>query len=174
MNEYFKIILTSGLTVIGGVLVYIVGQIISKLFLDPINAQSKAIEDISETLVYYANTYSNPTVDINQFNINKDYQETRQALRKRASVLVARTNAVKCYSFFVKNNFVLSRNTINKVSEDLIGLSNNLHIYTHGKPESLQDAIAKNNGLVLEIRNLLGLPEMKDDENKKSNETISE
>ncbi len=41
-------------------------------------------------------------------------------------------------------------------------------------PVVFQDAIVKNNGLALEIRNLLRLPEMKDDEDKGSIETSSE
>ncbi|MFN6188908.1 MAG: hypothetical protein ACK460_22975, partial [Microcystis sp.] len=62
MSELFKIILTSSLTVIGGIIVLVVGQIITKFFIEPIHEQAKAIGEIAYSLTMYSNVYGNPGI----------------------------------------------------------------------------------------------------------------
>jgi hypothetical protein len=52
--ELVKIFLTSGLTIVGDVLVFVLGQVIQKSLLDPVHEQSKAIGEIYFGLVYDA------------------------------------------------------------------------------------------------------------------------
>jgi len=62
MFQLTQIILTSSLTVLGGVLIYIIGQIISLFFIEPIHEQKKIIGEVDDALGFYANIYCNPGV----------------------------------------------------------------------------------------------------------------
>jgi hypothetical protein len=60
MSELDKILLTSGLTIAGGFLVYVFGQIATRFLIDPYHEYRKTVGEIADTLVYYANIYMNP------------------------------------------------------------------------------------------------------------------
>lgn len=53
MSEGMRIVLTALVTIIVGVIVYVAGQLISKLVLDPLQEQRKAIAEIHIALVYW-------------------------------------------------------------------------------------------------------------------------
>ena len=55
MTEITKIILTSSLTVMGGVIVLVVGQIVVKFLLEPFQNHRKLIGEIANSLILYAN-----------------------------------------------------------------------------------------------------------------------
>ncbi|MCJ7635467.1 hypothetical protein MUP77_24145, partial [Candidatus Bathyarchaeota archaeon] len=59
MSELFKIVLTSSLTIFGGIVVLTMGQIITKFFIEPIHEQFRLIGEINDSLIYYANVYCN-------------------------------------------------------------------------------------------------------------------
>ena len=121
MSEAFKIFLTSGLTVLGGVLIYTLGQFISKFFIEPIHAQAKCIEHISHSLIFYANVYCN--VSNKQHDIREKISNT---IRHQASVLISRTNMIRVYSFFEHLKLVPKRDDVDKAVAELIGLSNSI------------------------------------------------
>ncbi len=56
MSEY----LTASITILGGFIVFVLGQIVVKFFIEPIHEQSKTIGEIAYSLIFYANLYSNP------------------------------------------------------------------------------------------------------------------
>ena len=60
MSELMKIVLTSAFTVFGGILVIVFGQVATKFFVEPIHEQSRAISEIIDSLIFYANLYINP------------------------------------------------------------------------------------------------------------------
>jgi len=121
MSETLKIFLTSGLTIIGGVLIYTMGQVISKFFIEPIHSQAKCIEKISHSLIFYANIYANVRND--QHDIRKKVSNTT---RHQASILAARTNMIKFYRLFELLMLVPKRNDVEKAVGELIGLSNSI------------------------------------------------
>lgn len=53
MSELEKIFFTSALTIFGGVLVYVIGQVTSKFLIDPIHEQKKLIGEIGDSLIFY-------------------------------------------------------------------------------------------------------------------------
>ncbi|MFN4857260.1 MAG: hypothetical protein ACK5EU_02905 [Pseudanabaena sp.] len=122
MSELFKIILTSSLTVIGGIIVLVVGQIITKFFIEPIHEQAKAIGEIAYSLTMYSNVYGNPGI-----LKREKMDEASTSLRKCAGQLLARTYALKPYWFWEKLGVVRKFDAVELASKRLIGLSNFLY-----------------------------------------------
>ncbi len=146
MNEVYKIFLTSALTIIGGVIIYSLSQIISKFLIEPINKQAETIGDISDALVYYAREYSSPG------RLRREMlDEAHDRLRKLASLLTARTYMIVWYSFFQKIGFVRDLKSVETASRKLIGLSNSVY-------GGVGDNGIDNTNKANEIRQLLNIP----------------
>jgi hypothetical protein len=111
--------LTAGITIFGGFFVFVLGQIVIKFFIEPIQKQSEAIGDIAHSLIYYADQYSNPGS-----GKPEDIKETSNVLRKLASELVAKTYVIKLYIIWESLKLVPKRNAIMEAHSNLIGLSN--------------------------------------------------
>jgi len=131
-------IITATLTVFGGIVVFLVGQVIVVLFVERIRIQARTIEEIAETIVHYARDYSSP------LNINQLTTEEREELRGKADhlrVLSARLRAtavtLKYYRLFEMLRLVLPRERIIEASKSLMGLSN----VTPPSHETLRDGI---------------------------------
>jgi hypothetical protein len=122
MSEIFKIILTSSLTVIGGIIVLVIGQIITKFFIEPIHEQAKVIGEIAYLLTMYSNVYGNPGI-----LKPEKMDEASTSLRRCAGQLLARTYALKPYWFWEKLGVVPKIEAVELVSKRLIGLSNFLY-----------------------------------------------
>lgn len=56
----FNMLFTAAFTILGGVFVFSLSQLILKFLIEPIHEQRKAIGEILFGLVYYANSYANP------------------------------------------------------------------------------------------------------------------
>lgn len=122
MSELFKIILTSSFTLISGVVVLVVGQIITKFFIEPIHEQGKIIGEIAYSLTMYSNVYSNPGI------VKREkMDEASTVLRKCASQLLAVTYSLKLYWLWEKLKIVPQCDAIELASMKLIGLSNFLY-----------------------------------------------
>jgi len=119
MSEVFKIILTSSLTIIGGVIVFLLSEIINKFIISPIHEQKKIIGEIADSLIYYANIYTSQ-VGAKQ----EQLIEASEALRQLATLLRSKTQLIPSYSVFVAMHVVLPIDNINTASRELIGLSN--------------------------------------------------
>ena len=122
MSDLFKIFLTSSLTVVGGVLIFVIGQIIEKFLIEPIHEQSNVIGEIADSLIFYADLYSNPGI-----GKPEEMDEASQALRRQASRLMARTHAIRCYWLMQLLRIVPKHKDILKARQNLIGLSNSIH-----------------------------------------------
>lgn len=108
------------LTVISGVIVFVISQLFIEYFLNPIKEYKKLKADIAYTLTYYACYYMNPiTLDNNNKMDKSKWDEAMEELRKRAS---------ECVSFSQRrplfNPFVLGKEKLHIVEKELIGLSN--------------------------------------------------
>ena len=116
MSELEKVLLTSFLTVFGGIVVYIAGQIVMKFLIEPIHSYKKLIGEIAYSLVFYASAVS----DIPGPN------DPKSTLRKQASELMSTTYAIPAYSFWAFCGLFPKQKNIIKASAYLIGLSNSL------------------------------------------------
>ena len=143
MSEIEKIFLTSSLTICGGVLVIVFGQVFIRFFLDPITDLRKLLGEIADNLVYFGNVYSNPGVAREEL-----IAKARKVFRQNASLLRSRAHAIPLYPFFVILKLIPRQNHISEASRNLIGLSNSL---TQGEPRI-------NHERAQQIRTALGLP----------------
>jgi len=82
-------LLTAALTILGGIVVFVGGQLISRFIIEPVQAQRAAIGGVVHTLVLFQDIYSNPGVARNDLNV-----EAARAIRQVASDLMAKTFAV--------------------------------------------------------------------------------
>jgi len=147
MNEITKILLTSFLTILGGVIVYTVGQIISKFFIEPIHHQGEIIGEIADALIYHARAYGSPGF------LEKEYLDKASGrFRQLASLLRSRSYMIRWYGVFKSLKLVPSLNEVEGASKELIGLSNSLH------DKQTDEGITKNYERVNKIRKLLGIP----------------
>jgi len=114
MSELFKIVLTACLTIAGGIILFVLGQIIEKWFIEPVLAFKRAKGGVAWVLTFYADIYSNPGITKPEL-----MEEASKALRKKASDLMETINAIP-------TNFLSrrSKGNILEASRNLIGLSN--------------------------------------------------
>lgn len=103
--------LQAALTVLGGVFVLVVGQVIVKFFIEPFQERAKLLGEIAGSLIYYANTTS---------------AEARDVLRRQASQLMSTTNAIPMYSVWVLLSMgrLPGYENVNDASVELVGMSN--------------------------------------------------
>ena len=121
MSDLDKILLTSSLTICGGVLILVIGQVLMKLFIEPLFAVRSLISDIADNLVFYAHLYANPGTDSPELR-----QEAKNVLRQKASHLRARAHVLPLYTLFALIRLIPPRKSVTQASGDLIGLSNGI------------------------------------------------
>lgn len=119
LSQVTQILLTSGLTITGGLFVLVVGQVVIKFIIEPIQEQAKTIGKIASDLIYYANIYTNPGL-----GDEKELNDASKALRQHASQLRGQTQAIPWYRFWSMLGFVPTRDNVIKASANLISLSN--------------------------------------------------
>ncbi|MGO8990456.1 MAG: hypothetical protein ACLQGU_02520 [bacterium] len=113
--------MTTLLTVVSGALVFIIGQIAIKFFLDPINEQSKVMRQIISSMIFHGDLISNPGPE----PADKRMQLC-ELLRHQAGDLSASTNGIPWYNFWESIGLVPKRDRILSVCSALIGLSNSV------------------------------------------------
>jgi len=119
---------TTFLTVISGTLVFSLGQIFSRFFIDPIHALKLTIAHIDEILIFHANRYANPSMEQNEA---KAMDECQAILRQCASELRSKVYLVPCYGLFAKVGAVPKAKEIQEAATFLIQISNNLRVPSH-------------------------------------------
>ena len=131
------------ITIISSVLIFVTGQIILKLIIEPWQLQRECFVKISHHLLLYASIFSNPGV--------REQSETKNALfetRKLASELVAAASIrVPCYNLFSKIKIFHSMEKVIKVKENLIFLSNSQDSLKNGeKIDEMKELLGQNFG----------------------------
>lgn len=119
MSETFKIVLTSALTIIGGVVVYLVSQVLSKFVIDPIHEQKKTIGQVADALIYHRNVYSSGGIVARE-----KLDAAHDDLRLLATELRSKTHLIPMYNFFSRYGVVLDLDNVVSASTELIRLSN--------------------------------------------------
>jgi hypothetical protein len=137
--------MTVFLTVFSGVLTFVLGQLIIKLLVDPVNDFRRTVADIALVLIEYANVYANPGVAGSEVE-----KKVSEELRRLSSRLNAQMYLIPCYRIIAKIFGLPSRDKVVGAASDLIGLSN-------GVFKSASDLVSVNVKRADQIRNALGI-----------------
>jgi hypothetical protein len=114
--------LTVFITVLAGVLTYVLGQITVKLLIEPVQELRKSIGKVAHGMVMHASMISNPGVAPADL-----MHETSKELRMLSSDLHTHLRLVPWYSKTARVFGLPSRPQIIAASPCLIGLSNSVH-----------------------------------------------
>lgn len=109
------------LTIVSGVLTFVLGQIFVKLVIEPVHEMKKTLGQISHSLIEHANVIANPGVPSKEV-----MYEASQQLRRLSSQLHAHLFLVPLYVVTARIFFLPSTPKVREASTALIGLSNSL------------------------------------------------
>lgn len=132
MLEPFKIALTA----FGGICVFVLGQILSKFFIEPIYEQKKVIGKIAHFLIYYAGQISSPGKD----DINGIRTKASDQFRRLSCELKAKTYSIPLYCLWASMGFIIKKKKIQECHAALTFISNSLF---NGKSKENRDAREK-------------------------------
>lgn len=136
------------LTVISGVIVYVLGQYIKEIWLDRLQEYKAIKAKIAKALVYYANYYSNLHIGATP---NEKYEKASDEIRQLASELTAFAETIYWFRLGIPKPKILK-----EASSNLIGLSNRFYAPT---TDSVLRYIEHNDHAAKEVRRLLNLKE---------------
>lgn len=124
MSELEKIVWTAAFTIFGGVLVYVIGQLLSKFLIDPTHELKKVIGEVRFNLAFYAPTIHTPIARTPERS-DKAYE----ALLKSSCELLAKVNAIPFYGLVscISFGFLPSKKHIRDAATQLRGLSTYMH-----------------------------------------------
>jgi len=125
---------------VGGVVIYVLGQITTRFLIDPYQEYRKTVGEIAYALVFYANVYQSPGRTRAEM-----MDEASRLLRRLASSLRVHAFSIPCRGVFWR---LPSSEDLRTASSALISLSNGIH----------QGNSRDNQRDVDEINKLLGLP----------------
>jgi hypothetical protein len=150
MTDLTKILLTSSLTALGAVLVFVIGQLLAKLVIEPVQDLKKVLGEIQHALIYHAQAALTPVGD------RPAEDEAAKAFRKLACDLRSKVGAIPFYAFWanISRGFLPKLLASLEASRNLIGLSNS--VYDVNRYERNPNRIAK-------IHRLLGLEPMEEE-----------
>lgn len=109
------------LTVLSGVITYVLGQLVVKLVIEPVQEFRRTIGVISHALIERANVIQNPGVPTNEV-----MDETSKELRKLSSQLQSHIFLVPCYRATAWVFRLPPADAVRAASSALIGLSNSV------------------------------------------------
>lgn len=124
MTDFEKVVVTTVFTIAGGVLVYVVGQVLSKFFIEPLHDLRKAVGQVRFNLAFHTPTIHTP---IGRSKESSD--EARAALSKNSCELIASLHAIPFYGVirFLAFGVLPDRNSIQDAAVQLRGLSTYVH-----------------------------------------------
>ena len=125
-------------TVLSGVLTYVVGQLVVKIVIEPVQETRRTIGQISHSLIEHANVISNPGVPTEEV-----MRETAQHLRKLSSQLQSHLYLVPAYTTTAKDFVLPTKDNLLLASKYLIGLSNSVYRATDGIYEQNANRVEK-------------------------------
>ena len=149
MSGWNQIILTSIITITGGVSIFCFGQIILKFFIEPIQDLDQCRGKTCDILIFYRNIYLNP----NSVSEEK-MKETSKELRRLAVMLLAKKSMIRGYNFFEKINIITTQENILIAHKNLIGLANSIQKI---EPIEVQGTIKENRKMEKNIKIALNI-----------------
>jgi hypothetical protein len=112
---------TATLTILGGVSIYVIGQLVTKLFIEPVHELRLHIGRVAAGLVYWAHIYYSPASSHPEF---RDRQlDASDALRTLAGELAARGQAIVWYPPFAWTRLIPTLEGLREARQALIALS---------------------------------------------------
>jgi hypothetical protein len=147
MSELLKITVTA----VGGVTVFVIGQLVAKFLIEPIHEQKKLIGEIAATIIFYSNVgaaveqhYFDQIKAIDRSDdpqkeilidrykniLNSHWARSDEAattLRRQATELLGKTHAIPFYRLLSSLRQVPKLENITAASSELIGMSNTTH-----------------------------------------------
>ncbi len=121
---------TAMFTIIGGVIIFVFGEIAKNFFIDPLHDQSKLIGEIASSLTFYANMFGNA-----EFFDKDEVAKAKDKLRQQASLLRASAWTIRWYWLWFILGFTPKKSALIRASEELIGLSNSM---SKSNPQSIE------------------------------------
>ena len=123
MTDLDKILLTSGVTVIGGSLVFVVQRFV----LEPLNEQSRVLGRIAFALHYYGREYNYPIHPSEADQASKQrYWVVADRLRELGSSLAENSQTVRWYWIWLALGLTPRRKRINEAIGLLTRMSNSM------------------------------------------------
>src|SRR5258707_6752233 len=114
-------IVTAALTAFFAVLVFVVGQLLQRFFLEPIQEQRKTIGEIAFCLLFYANVMDMGARENQRLVKIEEPIESVKTLRGLASRLRATLWTVPFYKSFARLRIVPDEKSIMSASTGLVG-----------------------------------------------------
>ena len=133
--ETFKIVLTAGLTLVGGALLLLV----TKLFAEPLNEQKRVIGEIARALLFWARVYTVPREAPAQKSA--DYDQAENELHGLAAKLIATTIAIPWYRNAQRWFGAPPRKSVDEAARCLRAIANTIY-YTSGN--AIPNIVAEN------------------------------
>ena len=113
-------LLTSVLTIIGGVTIIVLGQVFLKFFIEPIHQLLAHIGKITDLLVYHSDVF----LSIGGLNTFEQTRNASQDLRKAGGELLAKGHIIHWYKLWSILRILPKKDDIFHAHIELIGLSN--------------------------------------------------
>ncbi len=123
MDDLAKILLTSSLTIFGAVLIFVVGQLLGKFVIEPVQDLKRLLGEIRFELIFHAQAIFTPAGD------KASEDEAQKILRKAACTLRSRIEVIPCYHWWsiISHGFLPHKENALEASKLLMGLSNSVH-----------------------------------------------
>ena len=106
-------------TVLAGTLVFVLGQLFLKFFIEPLQQYKEAKGEVSHALHFYANVGGPPGI-----TPEEERQEAQKHLRDLASKLRVCLHKIPWYPLFASVGLVPKKDALLKASDELTGWSN--------------------------------------------------
>lgn len=127
MSQVFAIVLTSSFTLIGGVVLLVVGDVLKRFVIEPIYRFALIRGKIANDLVVYADVIANPGMDTSD-RLGK----AQKVLRRDSAQLYARASAIPWYRVWRGLRLLPKQKDIELACSLLIELSNSVHRSENG------------------------------------------
>src|SRR5260221_5495806 len=146
---------TAALTIIGGVFVYVLGKIIERAFIEPINDYRRLVMAIAAALAMYANQWGDTSVrevisssfllfgeqEPYGVELSKSVSEASRDLRAKATQLGAYALTIPWFRLWSLLHFVPKRGDVLLASSALLGIANRTPPRNH---DEVQDNMRAN------------------------------
>jgi hypothetical protein len=149
-------VLTASLTILGGVFVFVITQIVLKIVIQPFAEFRKVKGRINTSLIFHANVYMNPIHLSEDVNHKNRADITSNEFRILASELMASYQMLTCKHLLIWLGIIPNREKIHDASRHLIGLSNGIYTYS-SYAEYKHDERKKNDSSAKELARILDL-----------------
>lgn len=135
-----------------GVLIYVIGQLLSRFFIEPLYELKSEVGQVRYNLAFYSSIIHTP------IGRKPDVSEAaRLALLGNSSNLIAKLHATPCYSIIRHMGALPNRKDVEEAAKLLRGLST----YMHEQGNKAGNNICKINRIVSKIEKLLDLKLLK-------------